>query len=55
MLIEAQLKYGAVALNPHTQSNIQKLENVQHSVARFVCGDHRYLISVTDLLNQLSW
>ncbi len=39
----------------NTQSNIQKLEKVWHSAARFVCGDHRCTTTVTSLLNKFSW
>ncbi len=54
-LVRPKLEYGAVTWNPHTQSNIQKLEKVQHSTARFVCGDHRHTTRITGLLNKLSW
>ncbi len=36
-----KLEYGAVTWNPHTKSNIQKLEKVQLSAASIVCGNHR--------------
>ena len=48
MLVRPKLEYGAVAWNPHTQNNnIDTLEKIHRSAARFVVHDHRHTTSVT--------
>ena len=41
--------------DPDTQSNINKVEAVQHRARRFVTGDYRRTSSVTSMLEHLSW
>jgi ribonuclease P/MRP protein subunit RPP40 len=54
-LVRPKLEYAASAWSPHTNRNINKLENIQRSAARFVKGDHRRRSSVTAMINDLGW
>ncbi len=49
------LEYSAAAWDPHTQSNINKLEMVQRRSARYVFGDFNRRSSVTAMLQELCW
>ena len=51
MLVRPKFEYGAIAWNPHTQNNIDTLEKIHRSAARFVVGlhDHRRTTSVTHI------
>jgi hypothetical protein len=52
-----QLEYSSSVWDPHTQSNIQKIEGVQRRAARFVTGIHNSTDSVTAMLDhdELGW
>ena len=41
--------------NPHTQNNINTLEKIHRSAARFVVHDHRHTTSVTHIQSKLGW
>lgn len=49
------LDYGAIIWDPHTQSDIRKLERVQRQVARFITGDYKCRNDgcVSDMLTRL--
>ena len=53
--IRPTVEYAASTWDPHTQRNINKLEQVQRSAARFVMGDFERSSSVTAMLNHLKW
>ena len=55
MLIRPKLEYATVAWNPHKQNNIDTLEKIQRSAARFTLNDHRRKTSTTELINKLCW
>ena len=41
MLVRPKLEYASPSWNPHTSSQINHLERIQHYTARFVANDHR--------------
>ena len=45
-LVPSSVEYGTTIWDPHTKSNIEKLEMIQGKGARFVCGDFRRYSSV---------
>lgn len=55
-LVRPILEYAAPAWDPHTQTNIKKIEHIQRQAARWVgkCYD-RTPGTVTNLLNDLKW
>ena len=55
MLVRQKLEYGAIAWNPHTQNNIDTLEKIHRSAARFVVHDHCRTTSVTHIQSKLGW
>ena len=50
-----KLEYGSCVWNPHTQSNINKIEMVQHRAARFVYKDYSQYSHVTTMIKSLGW
>lgn len=54
-LVRPLVEYASTVWDPHTQSNIHKLEMVQRRAARYVKSRHRNLSSVSDLLTTLNW
>ena len=55
MLVRPKLEYGSIAWSPHTQNNIDTLEKIHRSAARFVVHDHRRTTSVTHMQGKLGW
>ena len=55
MLVRPKLEYGSIAWSPHTQNNIDTLEKIHRSAARFVAHDHRRTTSVTHMQGKLGW
>ena len=55
MSVRPNLEHGTVAWNPYTHNNIDTLEKIQRSAARFTLNDHRRKTSVTGLINKLCW
>ena len=55
MLVRPKLEYGAIAWNTHIQNNIDTLEKMHRSAARFVVHDHRRTTSVTHIQSKLGW
>ena len=49
------LEYASTVWSPHLQYQIQQLEKVQRSVARFVTNDFSCYSNVTSMLDQLQW
>ena len=54
-LVRLRLEYVSSIWDPHTQSNINKIESVQRRAARFVTGDYRQTSSVSSMLKHLGW
>ena len=55
MLVRPKLEYATPIWNPHTSSQINRLERIQHYAARFVANDHRRTTSTTTLVLTLNW
>ena len=55
MLVRPKLEYGSIAWSPHTQNNIDTLEKIHRSAARFVVHDHRRTTSVAHMQGKLGW
>ena len=54
-LVRPQLDYCSTVWCPFTDSNISKLEVVQHRAARWVKHDHGQTSSVTEMMQSLHW
>ena len=52
---QSGLEYAATIWDPYTKSDINSLEMVQRRAARFVKGDFRTTVSVTQMLGDLGW
>ena len=54
-LIRPKLEYSSCVWDPHTKSNISKLEMVQRRAARHTCNRFHNTSSVTNMLTVLKW
>ena len=54
-LILPKLEYSSCVWDPHTKSNISKLEMVQRRAARYTCNRFHNTSSVTNMLTELKW
>ena len=55
LLIHPKLEYSSSIWNPHTISQVNSLERVQHSAARFVKNYYRRKTYPTNLITALEW
>ena len=54
-LVRSSLEYSSAVWDPFRQKDIDKLEKIQRSAARFVIQNYRQTASVTSLLQNLGW
>ena len=54
-LVRPHLEYCSSVWDPHTQTDIAKLERVQRRGARYAMSDHRRTSSVTSMIGELGW
>ena len=54
-LVRPQLEYAAPIWNPYHKLQIQEVENVQRTAARWTCRRWRNTSSVDDMLDELEW
>ena len=54
-LVRPQLEYASIIWYPHHDKDINKVEAVQRSAARWATRDYRYTSSVTAMLKDLNW
>ena len=54
-LVRPKLEYAIAAWNPHTQSDIRCIEQVQRNAARFVSGNYSKTADVTNIVSLLGW
>jgi len=51
--IRPMTEYTSTDWDPHTHTNINKLEKVQRHLAHYVAGDYTYNGSITNILHDL--
>ena len=54
-LIRPHVEYCSSVWDPHTLSDIQKIERIQRQAARYVTGDYRRSSSVSEMIHNLKW
>ena len=54
-LVRSQLEYAEPIWNPYYKPQIQEVENVQRTAARWTCRRCRNASSVGDMLDELEW
>ena len=54
-LVRSNMEYAAAIWDPHTSTNINKLEAVQRRAARFVTGDYHRTSSTSQMITSLGW
>ena len=54
-LVRPKLEYAACSWNPHTDTDVRALEQVQREAARFVTGQYQRTTSVSGLIKDLGW
>ena len=54
-LVRSILEYAAIVWSAHLQYQMNHIEKVQRSAARFVTNDFCYSSSVSNMLTQLKW
>lgn len=53
--VRPTVEYASTVWDPHTQKNINKLEQVQRTSARYVTGNYDYTSSVSQMTHDLQW
>ena len=54
-LVRPILEYSSPVWDPYLLADIQSIEKVQRSAARWVLSDYSRFTSVTSMLNKLQW
>ena len=54
-LVRTQVEYASPVWNPYTQTNINKVTQIQRRTARWVADGYSSYSSVTQMLNTLGW
>ena len=54
-LVRPTLEYASSSWNPHTDSDVNRLEQVQKNAARFVCNNYKTSTSTSKLVKSLGW
>jgi len=54
-LVKSILQYASTVWSPHTQRDINAIENVQCRAARFVTNNYSQYASVSEMLTNLNW
>ena len=54
-MVRPQVEYASSVWDPHTQRNINRVEQVQRRAARFVTNNYSSTSSVTAMLDRLEW
>ena len=54
-LVRSSLEYSSAVWDPFRQKDIDKLEKIQRTAARFVTQNYRQTASVTSLIQNLGW
>ena len=55
MLVRPTIEYASSTWNPHTNTDVNRLEQVQKNAARFVCNDYNSATSTSALVSSLGW
>ena len=55
MPVRPTLEYASPIWNPHTSSQINRLERIKHHAARFIANDRRRTTSPTTLVLTINW
>ena len=54
-LVRPTIEYASSTWNPHTNTDVNRLEQVQKNAARFVCNDYNSATSTSALVSSLGW
>ena len=54
-LVRPTIEYASSTWNPHTNTDVNRLEQVQKNAARFVCNDYNSATSTSALVSFLGW
>ena len=54
-LVRPNIEYASSTWNPHTNTDVNRLEQVQKNAARFVCNDYNSATSASALVSSLGW
>ena len=54
-LVRPNLEYASSSWNPYTDTDINRLEQVQKNAARFVCNNYKSTTSTSSLVSSLGW
>ena len=55
MLVRPTFEYASSSWNPYTDTDDNRLEQVQKNAARFVCNNYKLTTSTSGLVSSLGW